>query len=520
MENGDENSFRGSRARVSLAVAALLLAGACSGSSGGPWADLPTTDAIEQWGITWTFAEPVPYGQYANGDYWVIGPLTIASVTPDFDGAHHGLETNPSDVVAQGFDARVADFDAARVPALPYEAQPGESLVKAISLEPLDDADCRPCLRSAGVLTVVAEPPPDLGATVFRPPYFGEEKPLYSTDALRRDLLPAYAPTPSAPALADVRARFQRPHLDHKQGWTGAFLHPTENMAEYGSSVSVENAEGALRLLLDDPLEDKEPLVVAYVQTGIDLYHMLANGQTWPANGGHGEGRKLPIACAAALLGDAAMADAVPTAGVDAFGENGAAYVSDVTGAVLWGQGQQTEEAYWTNVVYDTGSRTISDPYRRIDGGHRPGGGYQFCCTSMPYKANATAAYLMPEVSAMWGDAVFFDYVERWVGSGAVAQPDPCAPPRGVCSGGDAPGAACTTASEPEVCTGEGAFCDASGSWDAEYGVLWGPDGAGGCITDADASDGVGRFPLLHGANADDGYYGSAFADEMWDAYR
>jgi hypothetical protein len=504
--------------RAVFALVSALLFG-CSGESGGPWADLPTTDVVEQWGITWTFAEAVPYGQYANGDYWVIGPVTIASVTPDFDGAHHGLEVNPSDVVAQGFDARVADFDATRVPDFPYAAQPGESLVKAISLEPLDDAECRPCLRTASALTVVAEPPPDLGATAFRPPYFGADKPLYSTDDLRRELLPSLAPTPTAPALADVLARFQRVHLDHKNNWTGAFLHPTENMAEYGSDVSIENAEGALRLMLDDAIEAKEPLLVAYVQTGIDLFHMLEGGQTWPANGGHGEGRELPIAFAAALLDDAPMRDAVNAAGTDAFGENGGMYLSDVTGVVLWGQGQQAEDNYWTNVVFDTGSRTISDPYRQIDGGRRPGDGYQFCCTSMAYKANAIAAYLLPEIEVSWG-AAFFDYVERWVAAGAVAQPDPCAPPRGVCAGGDDPGAACTTASEPEVCAGEGAFCDASATWDAEYGVLWGPDGEGGCVLDADESDGTGRFPLLHGANADAGYHGSAFADEMWAAYR
>ena len=51
------------------------------------------------------------------------------------------------------------------------------------------------------------------------------------------------------------------------------------------------------------------------------------------------------------------------------------------------------------------------------------------------------------------------------------------------------------------------------------YGVSYGPDGAGGCIADTDASDGTGRFPLAHGANADGGYYGSAFADEMWASY-
>jgi hypothetical protein len=29
----------------------------------------------------------------------------------------------------------------------------------------------------------------------------------------------------------------------------------------------------------------------------------------------------------------------------------------------------------------------------------------------------------------------------------------------------------------------------------------------------------AGRFPQLHGSNANAGYWGSAIADEMWDAH-
>ena len=41
-----------------------------------------TTGQISQFGITWTFAQPVTYGQFANGDYWVVGPVQIASIDP------------------------------------------------------------------------------------------------------------------------------------------------------------------------------------------------------------------------------------------------------------------------------------------------------------------------------------------------------------------------------------------------------------------------------------------------------
>jgi hypothetical protein len=478
----------------------------------------PTTDRIEQYGIAWTFESPVPYGQFANGDYWVLGPVVITAVTPDFDGEHQGWEVNPADPVAQGFDVRVADFDASLVPILPYTAGAGESIVKAVSTEPLDDNDCRPCLQTAAVLTVLGEVPPDAGRTVFRPPYFGDGKPLYSTGDLHNDLLPSLAPTAGAPSLEDMGNGFRRVQLDHKTNWTGRAMHPADNLPDYGSSIAGRNAEGALRLMLDDPEADKTDLLVFYVQYGIDLYHMMIGGVTWPPNGGHSEGRKLPVTFAAALLDDREMKDAVSGAGHDQFGENGGMYYSDAAGTVLYGQAQD-ETMYWQNLAMDTGSRTLSDPYGLIDGGHRPGASYDFCCLALPWKSTAAALRIMPGLVEIWNYGPFFEYVDRWVSQGAWTQPDTCTPPDGVCSGGDNPGAACTTANETDVCTGTDAFCDGTASWDAHYGVTYGPDGIGGCIPDTDDSDGIGRFPGRHGTSVDDGYYGSAFAEEMWDAY-
>lgn len=478
----------------------------------------PTTDQIVQHGVVFTFDAQVPFGQYANGDYWVQGPVTVTRIQPDAAGGHHGWEVSPADVTRQGFDVRAASYDATLTPALPYVAQPGDALVKSISLEPLDDADCRPCLRTAVVLTVVDAPPPDAGATVFRPPYFGADRALYSTTALRTDLLPELTAPASAPGFPAVTEAFRRVQLDHQNGWSGAAIHPAENLPEYGSDVAVHTAEGALQLLVGPAGAEKDLAAIMVVQAGIDLYHMAVNGQTWPANGGHAEGRKLPIALAALLLEDVAMADLVRTADRDTFGENRGMYRSP-GGVVLYGQIDAAEEGYWRNLVFDTGSRTLSDPYGFIDGGHAPGGSYQFCCLAMPWKATAAAVRLLPGLEAIWNHPEFLEYVDRWVERGAHAQPDTCAPPTGVCAGGDQPGAACTTASAPTACTGEDAVCDTTGSWDAGYGVTYGPDGSGGCIADTDPSDGTGRFPLLHGASQDDGYHGSAFGNEMWSAF-
>src|ERR1035437_6314585 len=38
--------------------------------------------SVSQYGITWTFEEAAPVGQFVNGDFYVVGPITIAKIDP------------------------------------------------------------------------------------------------------------------------------------------------------------------------------------------------------------------------------------------------------------------------------------------------------------------------------------------------------------------------------------------------------------------------------------------------------
>lgn len=38
--------------------------------------------SVSQYGITWTFDKPCTVGKFVNGDWWVVGPVTVVSVTP------------------------------------------------------------------------------------------------------------------------------------------------------------------------------------------------------------------------------------------------------------------------------------------------------------------------------------------------------------------------------------------------------------------------------------------------------
>jgi hypothetical protein len=505
-ENGraGEPVRRAARKWVPLLVwlcTTLSVAGASSGdkplSAMVPPGGVSRTAVIRRHGIEWHFDREPFTGTFANGDPWVVGPVRIVRTVPPYDGENHGWEVNPRVAGPQGFAADVGSFDPALVPSLPYRARPGESIVKTIrSAEEPSGPNCRGCLRVAAVLTVVDRIPPDSGRSVFRPPYVGAGKPSYRVEDLRVDLLPSLPRAFPAPTLVWMEEAFGKVQLDHKPGRLGRNVHPVENIPDYGADIARRNADGCLRLMLADPLETKMGALIAYVQYGIDLYHMVLDGHTWPGGGGHRPGQKLPLSFAAVMLDEPGMRRAVKEAAF--FHEDQLVYHSEVTGQALFGTAKgharaRLEERYWEAVFSNAntgrvgGFKAYRDPYGFIDGGYEPGTGYQYCCISQPWKGEALACHLMPALKEVWDGPAFLEYVDRWVSFGTWAVPDPCAP--------------------------------VDTAWSL-YGVTFGPDGRGGCIQDTDTTDGVGRFPGRHGAARNGGGRYSEFQAMMWDAYR
>jgi hypothetical protein len=65
-------------------------------------------DSITQYGITWNFNAPVEIGQFVTGDYYVVGPCTITSITPMPGDGRNGSELNPAlNDSKSGYDSRV-----------------------------------------------------------------------------------------------------------------------------------------------------------------------------------------------------------------------------------------------------------------------------------------------------------------------------------------------------------------------------------------------------------------------------
>ena len=196
------------------------------------------------------------------------------------------------------------------------------SLVSSISAP---QAGALPQLQTAAILTVLPAPPP---AGSFRPPYSGSDKTIrFNRSRLNHALLSRLPPVSGTPDLAAVERLFERPWLDHVPNWPARFLHPLDNMPDYGREMSTQVGIGALMLHLNFSAAAKETLLVRFVQLGIDLYGIARDGgnHNWTPAGGQTSGRKWPVLFAGLLLNDAAMRGIGPGDGTGAveFSEDG-----------------------------------------------------------------------------------------------------------------------------------------------------------------------------------------------------
>ena len=282
---------------------------------------------ISQFGITWTFDKDYTVGQFTNGDYWVVGPVTIMKIQPasvELNGRTiNGSMINPSPKLdrVQGYDsaaygryARPEDYDpklnAARPnnndlsQSNPLILQPDCSLVSTESA--LQDIGSTK-LKTAAVLTILKSPAEN-GS--FRPPYSGVDKTIrFNKEQLDYSLLASLKPVPRCPNLSTVERYFERPWIDHVPLWPARSLHPADNMPDYGREMATQIGVGALMLHLNFSNDRKEKLLVRYVQLGIDLYGIVRDGgeKNWTGMGGHASGRKWPILFAGLVLNDPNM---------------------------------------------------------------------------------------------------------------------------------------------------------------------------------------------------------------------
>ncbi|MEN8138264.1 MAG: T9SS type A sorting domain-containing protein [Bacteroidota bacterium] len=269
------------------------------------------TTVIEQYGITWYIKGTPEYGKYANGEYWVVGPIELVKITPqsiqyemttlpngdplpagvqpyNVNRIINGSMINPETVSdaagnvnwSHGFDDELAIWKPVsnsypeRVAAYAqYKSWYKEELnIARVDVggvyEPISEAHSRsvavnssivssiscdvpdrPVLEVTAILTVVAEADKPVAGD-FRPPYSGyDKKSKYNVSDLDYSALKTLEPTPNMIDLETAEALFERNWIDILSDWQNEFLHAKQNMqASYGANVASAISHGAVAL--------------------------------------------------------------------------------------------------------------------------------------------------------------------------------------------------------------------------------------------------------------------------------
>ena len=420
---------------------------------------LPLKDKVTQNGITWTFEKPVRVGQFINGDFYVVGPVTVTMIDPKplfgdevkntlddksikeslFKGsyARNGSTLNIPAVVKpnkitkrtsrSGFDSRMdmAAYDPEQFTKIPVNMKPGDSLFSSISNEPLVGGFS---IKALAVLTCLAEAQP---ADAFRPSYCKtSSSKIYLARNLRRDLL-LKLPLPESAAKvkpADANDYFKGVWLD-----TVGFGRAMPRKAFFGADISVQAGQASLLLLLNYPEADKEPLLLNMVQVGIDYLGLVRGGASWIGEGGVSSGRKWLLTFAGLLLDDKEMCTLTKSFPETRFQEDdqtvfcpvefmGKKYEKGWTGAkVIW-----TGHYGYHDGNFENGShqpRKAMDYYGPVELFHptewptpwsQGSEGSRRSSNSGTWVAEALAARLM-HAEKYWDHDAFFAYVDRWM---------------------------------------------------------------------------------------------------------
>jgi hypothetical protein len=382
------------------------------------------TDAVTRHRITWKFSEKVPVGRFVNGDYYVVGPVTVTEVDPPASDGRNGSILNlPLDSGISPFDSRVPGgrgrgYESIRTD-VPIVMAPGDALLSSISVEPRSLPDwLRPSDRNlspvgtVSVLTCLAEPAP---ADTFRPSYCDRGQKLYLARQLRRDLLPQlsregipFEHEQGTFTVEEFADHFERPWLEI------CFFHfdaPAEYQVQYGREAGRAAGIATLLLCLDFGPEEKERLLTNFVQYGIDLWGIVRAGYPgWGAHGGHGSGRKWPIVFAGLMLGDDEMRSPTKTYPNIRFGEDM---------QTMYDDGWTGAKVVYAGHVGKEGVRGQPDwgAYEHLPPSEWPGNlgeSYRRCCTSVAWVGQALAARILNAEEA-WNHDAFFDYVDRWM---------------------------------------------------------------------------------------------------------
>ena len=68
--------------------------------------ELPLSDTLSQYGITWKFDKKVQIGKFVTGDFYVVGPFTVISINHAPGNGRNGSMLNGLTKYQSGYDSR------------------------------------------------------------------------------------------------------------------------------------------------------------------------------------------------------------------------------------------------------------------------------------------------------------------------------------------------------------------------------------------------------------------------------
>ncbi len=385
--------------------------------------------SVTREGITWTFDQAYPVGQFCNGDFYVVipngGSVTVNSVSPGWTGQQNGSMLNVTNTGTRGsdhsFDSRETKaYNAGLQVSFPLSVSSDNTLLSSISNStPVANGSNLYYINTVATLTFLTTEP---AAGSFRPPMQGTDKTIIATEG---DIDFSYLQNRAKVASSLTEQEFSDYIDDQLFGRTKTFIKTQQNCRytrpvrslgqdnPYGRNYAKRLEIGLLAINCDYSFELKRKAVIGYIQMGIDIYGAIKAGGYITAQGGLNNGSKVPMLMAGVMLNNTDIKNYANATYSFAnysrsFHEDEATFVvqqSDVGRTVNSGHSTYSQgdvgNPEWGEQHYRSPQRDDSDwgaTYRDIN--------------TAAFIGHCLSA-LMMGMKADWGWDVFFDYCDR-----------------------------------------------------------------------------------------------------------
>lgn len=396
---------------------------------------LQAANFVSHYGVTVHFADDHLIGKFANGEPWVVGPVTVTGIDkpsapadPAYPG---GAMVNPVPGFAQGFCPNYTSVSEHPYnPKLdvslnyPFTVNAGDSLIVARSIPWANHSDgggYDACVDVVVGMIFLAEPPP---ADSFRPGLYGKDHAVrFSKRDIDYTVLKHLGPVPATPTQAYMEASYRCPALpwwEWTKEWTGSFIRPLENCgtgngagyrSQYGREAAVKWSDTALWLNTANTNAVKEKVMIQTIQAGLDIGSYFKNGGSLISSGGHQVGHKFPLLLAAAALKDPELL---------AYASNAGTFIEDQTTFFVQQEdvGRPVEGGIAaTYVQEDVGIAEwgINHSWNPSKDDRRWADGIPYRFVQWPAMTGQLLAAEIMGIKELWGHPPIFAYNERFI---------------------------------------------------------------------------------------------------------